>query len=53
VRGRIGWDETQVGRLPLVVIDGKKVSWEDLGQVLMSMEGWQFRLDIADPSEEL
>jgi hypothetical protein len=26
---------------------------DDLGQMLMSMEGWQFRLDIADPSEEL
>ena len=53
VRGHIEWDETQAGRLPLVVIDGKEVSWEDLGQMLMSMEGWQFRLDIADPSEEL
>ncbi|MEM5461441.1 hypothetical protein VSR69_42740 [Paraburkholderia phytofirmans] len=53
VRGHIEWDETQAGRLPLVVIDGQEVSWEDLGQMLMSMEGWQFRLDIADPSEEL
>ncbi len=53
VRGHIEWDEAQAGRVPLVVIDGKEVSWEDLGQMLMSMEGWQFRLDIADPSEEL
>jgi hypothetical protein len=53
VRGRIEWDEAQDGHLPLVVVDGKEVSWNDLGRMLMSMEGWQFRLDIADPSEEL
>ena len=39
--------------LLLVVVDGKEVSWDDLGRMLISMEGWQFRLDLADPSEEL
>ena len=53
VRGRIEWDDSQAGHLPLVVVDGKEVSWDDLGKMLMSMEGWQFRLEIADPSEEL
>lgn len=52
VRGHIEWDESQAGRLPLVVVDGRELSWGELGQMLMSMEGWQFRLDIADPSEE-
>lgn len=53
LRGRIEWDESQPGHLPLVVVDGKEVSWDELGRMLMSMEGWQFRLDMADPSEEL
>ncbi|MCP3712409.1 hypothetical protein M3I54_36715 [Paraburkholderia sp. CNPSo 3274] len=53
VRGRIEWDESQPGHLPLVVVDGKEVSWDDLGRMLTSMEGWQFRLEIADPSDEL
>jgi hypothetical protein len=53
VRGRIEWDESQAGHMPLVVVDGKDISWNDLGRMLMSTEGWQFRLDIADPSEEL
>ncbi|WP_343674146.1 DUF7686 domain-containing protein [Paraburkholderia heleia] len=53
VRGHIEWDKSQAGRLPLVVVDGTEVSWNELGQMLMSVEGWQFRLDIADPSEEL
>ena len=39
VRGRIEWDESQAGHLPLVVVDGKEVSWDELGQMLMSMEG--------------
>lgn len=45
---RIEWDESQDGHFPLVVVHRKEVSWNDLGQMLMSMEGWQFRLDIAD-----
>jgi hypothetical protein len=45
---RIEWDESQDGHFPLVVVRRKEVSWNDLGQMLMSMEGWQFRLDIAD-----
>jgi len=53
VRGRIKRDEARDGHLPLVVVDGKEVSWNELGRMLMSMEGWQFRLDIADPSDEL
>jgi hypothetical protein len=39
--------------MPLVVVDGQDMSWNELGRMLMSMEGWQFRLDIADRSEEL
>jgi len=53
VRGRIEWDEAQDEHMPLVVVDGKEISWNDLGRMLLSMEGWQFRIDIADPSEEL
>lgn len=53
VRGRIGWDECQDGRLPLLVIDGREISWDQFGSMLMSYEGWQFKLMIADKSEEL
>jgi len=41
------------GRLPLLVIDGKEISWEQLGRMMMSFEGWQFRLQIKDRSEEI
>ena len=52
VHGRIEWDESKHGRVPLVVVDGKSVSWDELGRMLMSMEGWQIRLEVLDPSEE-
>ena len=39
--------------MPLVVIDGQEVSWEQFGQMLMTFEGWQFRMEITDRSEEI
>jgi len=53
VRARIDWDKTEDGRVPLLVIDGRKVSWEDFGRMLMTFEGWQFRLEIGDRSDEM
>src|SRR5215470_5429844 len=31
VCGRIEWDECEDGRVPLLVIDGQKISWDELG----------------------
>jgi hypothetical protein len=53
VCGRIEWDESADGRVPLLVIDGQEVSWEELGRMLMSFEGWQLRLAIRERSEEV
>ena len=52
VCGRIESDVSGDGRVPLLVIDGREVSWEEFGRMLMSFEGWQFRLAIRDRSEE-
>jgi hypothetical protein len=53
VCGQIEWDESADGRVPLLVIDGQEVSWDELGRMLMSFEGWQFRLEICERSEEV
>jgi hypothetical protein len=53
VCGRIDWDASEDGRVPLLVIDGQEVSWHELGRMLMTFEGWQFRLAISDRSEEV
>jgi hypothetical protein len=53
VCGRIDWDAPADDRTPLLVIDGREVSWEDFGRMLMTFQGWQFRLAISDRSEEV
>ena len=52
VRGRIEWDDNEDGRVPCLVIDGKYLSWEEFGKMLMSYEGFHFKLEIFERSEE-
>ena len=53
VRGRIMWDEAEEGRVPRLVIDGREITWSEFGRMLMTFEGWQFKLEIRNQSEEL
>lgn len=52
VQGRIEWDDGHDGPVPRLIIDGREVTWEEFGHLLMSFEGWQFQLKIFDKSEE-
>jgi hypothetical protein len=52
VRGRIEWDGIDHSGRPCVVIDGRRVDWDNFGAMLMAFEGWQFRLEMLDPSDE-
>ena len=52
VRGRIEWDDAHDGRLPMLIIDGREVSWGDFGRMIMSFEGFHFQLNIRDKSED-
>ena len=53
IRGRIESDLDADVRMPLVVVDGREISWDEFGEMLMTFKGWQFRMQIADPSEEV
>ena len=55
VRGKIDCDlnSPDYERLPLIVIDGKEISWSKFGQMLMSYEGFNFKLEIFDRSDEI
>jgi hypothetical protein len=53
VRGKIEWDVAHDGRVPLLIIDGREITWDELGRMIMSFEGWQFKLTVGDKSEEL
>lgn len=52
-RGRVTWDESEDGRVPMLVIDGKRILWDEFGHMVMGFEGWQFRLEFRDRSEEI
>jgi len=53
LRGKIESDLDDDDRMPVVVIDGRDVSWAELGRMVMTFEGWQFKLEFRDMSEEL
>ncbi len=51
VAGRLVWGEGRdVGEPYDVVVDGRTLSWEELGRALEPFEGWRFRLVIEDRS---
>jgi hypothetical protein len=52
VRGSIDSDISEPEPTPLLVIDGREVTWEQFGRMLMTFEGWQFKLELLDRSEE-
>jgi hypothetical protein len=53
VRGKIEADIDQDDRVPVLIIDGKEITWNEFGHILMTFEGSQFKLMVADKSEEL
>jgi hypothetical protein len=53
VRGRIDWDEASDGGAPLLVIDGREITWDEFGRMVAGFEGFQFKLEIRDRSEEV
>ena len=53
IKGQIEWDAAQEGHVPLLIIDGREITWEEFGRMLMTFEGFQFKLNICDKSEEL
>jgi len=48
---RIEWDPDSDVRLPLVVIDGKALTWEQVGHMLMTFEGFTIEARIKDTIE--
>jgi hypothetical protein len=46
-------DEADGGRPYNVVVDGRTMSWEELGMALEPYDGWGFRLVIEDRVRDL
>lgn len=49
--GRIEWDDNYDGHIPKFIIDGKEYSLEELGKMIMTYEGWNFKLEVIEPTE--
>ena len=52
VAGRLEYDDTQV-EISKVIVDGKEFTWEELGRMMNSFQGFQFKLKIYDMKEDL
>ena len=52
VRGQISDDPDSFEQLPLLIIDGKPITWEELGRMVAPNVGFRFKLEIFDRSEE-
>ena len=39
--------------MPVVVIDGRNISWDELGRMVATYMGFQFKLELHDFSDEI
>ena len=53
LRGTVDSDPDEDHRVPMVVIDGREISWDELGRMVAAFEGWQFKLEFRDRSDEV
>lgn len=49
--GRIEWEPDTGGAAPLLIVDGKAFTWEQVGRMLMSFEGFTLHARIEDSIE--
>jgi len=53
LRCTVDSDPNEEHRLPMVVVDGREISWDEFGRMVSAFEGWQFKLEFRDLSEEV
>ena len=54
VEGRLVWGvEREHGGPYDVIVDGRRLTWDELGQAVEPYEGWRFRLGLEDPCDDL
>lgn len=53
LRGMVSSDIDAAQRTPLLIIDGREVSWDEFGRMVAAFEGWQFKMEFVDRSDEV
>ena len=51
--GRIEWDDDADGVTPLLVVDGKALTWDEVSEMLMSHEGFTLHAEVTDSIKRL
>jgi len=51
LRGVIEWDPETEGALPLLIVDGRSFTWDQIGRMLMTFEGFSLNATIEDNIE--
>lgn len=49
--GRIEWNEDTDGATPVLVVDGKALTWDEVGRMLMTFEGFTLHAVVKDSIE--
>ena len=52
IRAQIEWDAEEQRGVPRLVVDGKDYSWDEIGHMLTSFEGFRVKMEVYDRSEE-
>lgn len=53
LRGTVDSEPDEDRRMPMVVIDGREISRDDLGRRVADAEGWPFKRELPDRSDEI
>lgn len=51
LRGVIEWDPHTEGALPLLIVDGRTFTWDQIGRLLMTFEGFTLNAIVEDTIE--
>jgi hypothetical protein len=51
LRGVVEWDSETDGALPLLIVDGRTFTWDQIGRMLMTFEGFTLNAIVEDTIE--
>src|SRR5439155_16636052 len=51
LRGIVEWDPETEGALPLLIVDGRTFTWDQVGRLLMTFEGFTLNAIVEDTIE--
>lgn len=53
LRGTVDSYPDEDHRVPMVVIDSRETSWDEIGRMVAAFDGWPFTVACRDQSDEV